>query len=91
MFKSWLPFEWIVSLRFLREGRLQTLFIISGIAVGGGVIVFVSAVLAGLPGGTAVLAELYYGVFLVIFDHLSKTFWGCVANGFKYFKRVVIT
>lgn len=50
MFKSWLPFEWIVSLRFLREGRLQTLFIISGIAVGVGVIVFMSALLAGLQG-----------------------------------------
>ena len=50
MFKSWLPFEWIVALRFLREGRLQTLFIIAGIAVGVGVIVFMSALLAGLQG-----------------------------------------
>jgi len=45
-----LPFEWIVALRFLREGRLQTLFIISGIAIGVGVIVFMSALLAGLQG-----------------------------------------
>ena len=44
----WLPFEWITALRFLREGRLQTLFIISGIAIGVGVIVFMSAMLAGL-------------------------------------------
>jgi lipoprotein-releasing system permease protein len=48
MFKPWLPFEWIVSLRFLREGRLQTLFIITGVAIGVGVIVFMSALLAGL-------------------------------------------
>jgi len=44
----WLPFEWIVALRFLREGRVQTLFIIAGIAIGVGVIVFMSALLAGL-------------------------------------------
>jgi len=45
---SWLPFEWIVAIRFLREGRLQTLFIIAGVAIGVGVIVFMSALLAGL-------------------------------------------
>ena len=50
MFNVWLPFEWIVALRFLREGRLQTMFIISGIAIGVGVIVFMSALLAGLQG-----------------------------------------
>jgi len=43
-----LPFEWIVALRFLREGRMQTMFIVSGIAIGVGVIVFMSALLAGL-------------------------------------------
>lgn len=48
MLTVWLPFEWIVSLRFLREGRLQTLFIISGVAIGVAVIVFMSALLAGL-------------------------------------------
>ena len=44
----WLPFEWIAAARFLLEGRLQTLFIIGGIAIGVGVIVFMSAMLAGL-------------------------------------------
>ncbi|RFB76473.1 FtsX-like permease family protein [Methylovirgula sp. 4M-Z18] len=44
----WLPFEWITSVRFLREGRLQTAFIAGGIAIGVGVIVFMSAMLAGL-------------------------------------------
>ena len=48
MFTAWLPFEWIVALRFLREGRLQTLFIVAGVAIGVGVIVFMSALLAGL-------------------------------------------
>jgi len=48
MFKPWIPFEWIVALRFLREGRLQTVFIIAGVAIGVGVIVFMSALLAGL-------------------------------------------
>ncbi|MCV2370733.1 FtsX-like permease family protein [Roseateles oligotrophus] len=46
----WLPFEWIVALRLLHEGRLQTLFIIVGVAIGVGVIVFMSALLAGLQG-----------------------------------------
>ncbi|HTO64370.1 MAG TPA: FtsX-like permease family protein [Bradyrhizobium sp.] len=44
----WLPIEWITAVRFLREGRLQTAFIIGGIAIGVGVIVFMSAMLAGL-------------------------------------------
>jgi lipoprotein-releasing system permease protein len=44
----WLPFEWITSVRFLREGRLQTAFIVSGISIGVAVIVFMSAMLAGL-------------------------------------------
>ncbi|MEI8324211.1 MAG: FtsX-like permease family protein [Betaproteobacteria bacterium] len=50
MFSPWLPFEWIVAIRFLREGRLQTLFIIAGVAIGVGVIVFMSALLAGMQG-----------------------------------------
>jgi len=50
MFKPWVPFEWIVAIRFLREGRLQTLFILIGVAIGVGVIVFMSALLAGLQG-----------------------------------------
>jgi lipoprotein-releasing system permease protein len=44
---SWLPFEWIAASRFLREGRLQTIFIIFGVAIGVGVILFMSAALAG--------------------------------------------
>ncbi|BEP38316.1 FtsX-like permease family protein (plasmid) [Variovorax sp. V59] len=44
----WMPFEWIVALRFLREGRMQTLFIVAGIAIGVAVIVFMSALLTGL-------------------------------------------
>ncbi|MEI7875738.1 MAG: ABC transporter permease [Alphaproteobacteria bacterium] len=45
---KWTPFEWIAALRFLREGRMQTLFIISGVSVGIAVIVFMSALLTGL-------------------------------------------
>jgi lipoprotein-releasing system permease protein len=43
-----LPFEWIAAIRFLREGRLQSIFIVSGVAIGVAVIVFMSALLAGL-------------------------------------------
>lgn len=47
---GYLPFEWIVALRFLREGRLQTVFIVVGVAIGVAVIVFMSALLSGLQG-----------------------------------------
>jgi lipoprotein-releasing system permease protein len=45
-----LPFEAIAALRFLREGLTQTLLIIVGVSVGVAVIVFMSALLAGLQG-----------------------------------------
>ena len=45
---QWLPFEWVLATRFLREGLLQTLFIVSGVALGVSVIVFMSALLTGL-------------------------------------------
>ena len=44
----WLPFEWVVAIRFLQEGKIQTAFIAVGIAIGVAVIVFMSALLAGL-------------------------------------------
>lgn len=42
------PFEWVVASRFLREGRMQSLFIMLGVAIGVAVIVFMSALLQGL-------------------------------------------
>ena len=45
-----LPFEWVLATRFLREGLLQTLFIIAGVALGVSMIVFMSALLSGLQG-----------------------------------------
>ncbi len=45
-----LPFEWVLATRFLREGLLQTLFIVLGVALGVSVIVFMSALLTGLQG-----------------------------------------
>lgn len=45
---DFLPFEWIAAVRFLREGRLQSLFIICGAAIGVAVIVFMSALLDGM-------------------------------------------
>jgi lipoprotein-releasing system permease protein len=44
----WQPFEWTVASRFLREGRLQSVFITVGVAIGVAVIVFMSALLQGL-------------------------------------------
>jgi len=45
--RDWLPFEWIAASRFLREGRLQTISIMVGVSIGVGVIIFMSAALAG--------------------------------------------
>jgi lipoprotein-releasing system permease protein len=45
---DWLPFEWIAASRFLREGRMQTFFIIVGVSIGVGVIIFMSAMLEGM-------------------------------------------
>jgi len=42
------PFEWIAAMRFMREGLVQTLLIIAGVALGVAVIVFMSAALAGM-------------------------------------------
>jgi len=41
-------FELLVALRFLREGRVQTALILGGIGTGVGVIIFLSALIAGL-------------------------------------------
>ncbi|HEX6908779.1 MAG TPA: ABC transporter permease [Longimicrobium sp.] len=43
-----MPFELIVAIRYLREGRVQTWLILTGIGVGVGVIVFLSALIGGL-------------------------------------------
>ncbi|MBR0662210.1 ABC transporter permease [Neoroseomonas oryzicola] len=46
--RSWLPFEWIAAIRFLRDGWMQTIFILAGVSMGVAVIVFMSALLTGL-------------------------------------------
>jgi len=45
-------FEWLVALRFLREGRMQTLLIIVGVAAGVAVVAYISALIAGLQAST---------------------------------------
>lgn len=46
-----MPFEWFVALRFLREGRMQTVLILLGVSVGVGVIIFLSGLISGLQTG----------------------------------------
>lgn len=41
-------FEWMVGLRFLKEGRFQTVLILCGVSVGVAVMVFLSALITGL-------------------------------------------
>ncbi len=43
-----MPFEWFLAIRFLKEGRAQTGLILGGVAVGVGVIIFLSALISGL-------------------------------------------
>jgi lipoprotein-releasing system permease protein len=49
---AWLGFERRVALRFLREGRMQTLLIIVGVAAGVAVIAYISALISGLQTNT---------------------------------------
>lgn len=43
-----MPFEWFVAVRFLKEGRMQTVLILVGVTFGIGVMVFLSALINGL-------------------------------------------
>ena len=43
-----LGFEWRVAVRFLREGRMQTVLIVVGVAAGVAVIAYISALITGL-------------------------------------------
>lgn len=45
-------FEWRVALRFLREGRMQSLLIVVGVAAGVAVVAFISALVSGLQSNT---------------------------------------
>jgi len=47
------PFEWVLALRFLREGRMQTALIVAGTTVGVAVIIFITALMNGLQGSLA--------------------------------------
>ncbi len=49
---SWLGFERQVAVRFLREGRSQTLLIVVGVAAGVAVIAYISALISGLQQNT---------------------------------------
>ena len=48
----WLGFERRVALRFLREGRMQSLLIIVGVAAGVAVVAYISALISGLQANT---------------------------------------
>lgn len=45
-------FEWRVALRFLREGRMQTVLIVVGVAAGVAVVAYISALISGLQRNT---------------------------------------
>jgi lipoprotein-releasing system permease protein len=48
-----MSFEWILALRFLREGRAQTALIMAGTTVGVAVIIFITALMNGLQASLA--------------------------------------
>ena len=47
-----MPFEWVIALRFLREGRFQTALIVGGVAAGVAVFIFITALVNGLQANT---------------------------------------
>lgn len=49
---NWLGFERQVAIRFLREGRMQTVLIIVGVAAGVAVVAYISALITGLQSNT---------------------------------------
>ena len=49
---AWLGFERGVAVRFLREGRMQSLLIIVGVAAGVAVVAYISALISGLQANT---------------------------------------
>lgn len=49
---NWLGFERQVAIRFLREGRMQTVLIIVGVAAGVAVVAYISALITGLQTNT---------------------------------------
>lgn len=65
-------FEWKVALRFLKEGKGQTLFILLGISVGVGVMVFLNTLITGLQ------ADLINGTI-----GTSPHVWITGVNGFN--------
>ena len=48
-----MPFEWVLALRFLREGRMQTALIMAGTTVGVAVIIFITTLINGLQTSLA--------------------------------------
>ncbi|NWG75579.1 MAG: ABC transporter permease, partial [Rubrivivax sp.] len=53
MMRPGLPFEWVLALRFLREGHMQTVLIMAGTTVGVAVIIFITALVNGLQASLA--------------------------------------
>jgi len=49
---AWPGFELRVALRFLREGRMQTVLIVVGVAAGVAVVAYISALISGLQSNT---------------------------------------
>jgi lipoprotein-releasing system permease protein len=49
---NWMGFERQVAIRFLREGRMQTVLIVIGVAAGVAVVAYISALITGLQTNT---------------------------------------
>ncbi|PAT43775.1 ABC transporter permease [Vandammella animalimorsus] len=51
-YRQRLPFVWMVALRFLREGRVQTALVLAGITIGVAVVVFLAELIGELQRST---------------------------------------
>ena len=69
----WAPFEAIAAIRFLREGWMQTILTVAGIAIGVSVIIFMSTLMTGLQ--TNFVKELLASqpqIQLVLSDEVAR-------------------
>ena len=74
-------FEWTVALRFLREGRMQSLLIVAGVAAGVAVVTYITALIHGLQANTVnktLGTQAHITVRApedVVVPHFGKTCW----------------
>ncbi len=71
-----MPFEWLVALRYLREGRLQTVLILAGVVGGVAVILFLTTLISQLQA--SIIERTLGSQAHVVIRPLEEVTVGCV-------------